>query len=175
MLGCGGTFTENYGSISSPGFPSRYQNNLRCLYHIMIDPRRELILKFDDFAIEGDSQCRFDFLLIKTSENNGRELGKFCGRSTPPDIQVGQNKVMILFKSDASVNDRGFRMVWSSQPRKGVTIPPTTKAAATTKRPMPRDRTTTEMKKIEPVTRKYLHSLNLFNSILFIEYILDQG
>lgn len=120
----------------------------------MIDPRRELILKFDDFAIEDDSQCRFDFLLIKTSENNGRELGKFCGSSTPPDIQVGQNKVMILFKSDASVNKRGFRMVWSSQPKKGVVIPPTTKAPATTKRPMPHDRTTTEMKKIEPVTRK---------------------
>lgn len=120
FLGCGGDLSSNFGALTSPGFPSQYQSNLRCIWRISIDPIRELTLKFDQFSVEDDSRCQFDYLLIKTSEN-GRELGRFCGTRSQPDVIVGGSTVWMYFETDDSVTKRGFRMIWTSNLKRGFT------------------------------------------------------
>ena len=122
---------SDYGSFSSPGFPSSYSNNLRCIWTISVKPERTLTLKFDDFSVEDDITCRFDFLLVKKSSQSGLELGKFCGSIKPRFIRVNGNKVWMLFKSDDSVGKKGFRVIWSSEPNGGYV--PTTSPKVTTR------------------------------------------
>ncbi|XP_065052552.1 cubilin-like isoform X5 [Rhopilema esculentum] len=129
--GCGGRFTSNYGSLTSPDFPNQYSTNHRCIWTIELDPSREIVLKFDTFDVEEDYTCRFDFLLVKAPGNLGRELGKFCGNRLPANIEVGGNKVWILFKSDDTLNKRGFRVTWASKQKSGVIAKPTTRAPTT--------------------------------------------
>ena len=131
FVGCGGDLSSNFGALTSPGFPSQYQNNLRCIWRISIDPARELTLKFDQFSVEDDSRCQFDYLLIKTSES-GRELGRFCGTRSQPDIIIGGSTVWLYFETDDSVAKRGFRMIWTSNLKRGFTAVPT---QATTVKP----------------------------------------
>lgn len=145
FVGCGGDLTANFGSLTSPGFPSRYRNNLVCIWQIKVHPSRELSLKFDQFSVEDDSRCQYDFLLIKTSEN-GRELGRFCGTRSQPDITVGGNSVWLYFKTDTSMTKTGFRMVWSSKLKPGLTDPPVQTTKATTQKVKP------TQKKEEPIT-----------------------
>ena len=37
LSGCGGTFTGATGTIKSPHFPSNYENNMHCEYHVTVD------------------------------------------------------------------------------------------------------------------------------------------
>eukprot|EP00794_Sanderia_malayensis_P003627 gene3627-4141_t len=142
ITGCGGSFSRNYGSFSSPGFPNLYQNSLRCIWTITVSPDRSIRLSFDDFAVEEDITCRFDFVKVKTSSQNGLDLGKFCGSTRPRDISVNGNKLWILFKSDTSEQKRGFRVTWSSKPRVDQIARSTTKPRTTSSHVKPRVSTT---------------------------------
>ena len=101
------------------------------MWKINVGSNRALTLKFDQFSVEDGNICQYDYLLIKTSEN-GRQLGRFCGTRSQPDITVGGNTAWLYFNSDDSVRTTGFRMLWSSKLKDGFTESPT--KAATTKR-----------------------------------------
>ena len=53
---CGETFNgTDEGEFTSPGYPTRYQNNLRCEYKIIAPPQDFVQLEFSDpFALEGE-------------------------------------------------------------------------------------------------------------------------
>ena len=58
---CGGLYTGQSGSISSPGYPeTNYRNNLYCQYTIKSDQALGIQLEFKAFDVEGG----YDFLEV---------------------------------------------------------------------------------------------------------------
>lgn len=67
---CSRNFTSSSGVIKSPGFPEKYPNSLECTYIIFAPKMSEIILEFESFELEPDSNtpggafCRYDRLEI---------------------------------------------------------------------------------------------------------------
>lgn len=61
---CGGTLRGTAGSITSPGYPAEYDNNLDCTWSILSEPGDTIALVFNDFFLED----KYDFLEISGTE-----------------------------------------------------------------------------------------------------------
>ncbi|KAJ6666787.1 hypothetical protein lerEdw1_020512, partial [Lerista edwardsae] len=67
---CSRNFTSMSGMIKSPGFPEKYPNSLECTYIVFAPKMSEIILEFESFELEPDSNppggmfCRYDRLEI---------------------------------------------------------------------------------------------------------------
>ena len=78
-------------------------------------------LTFTDFAIEHQTQCGFDRLYAL----NGRSLDSpqisgenpWCGQNAPQPVTSASNQVLLVFQTDGSVSDRGFRLEWTTAQR----------------------------------------------------------
>ncbi|KAK3589942.1 hypothetical protein CHS0354_034964 [Potamilus streckersoni] len=104
--GCGGTFPQIPGEITSPNFPSNYGNNLNCVYNIPGDGNL-MYMAFPSFNVETASGCTYDYVAIyETSGTNAVLLGKFCGTSVS---SVEGRSFRVVFSTDSSVVATGFR------------------------------------------------------------------
>ena len=99
-LFCGNhTVTPGLYSISSPGYPAKYDNYQDCSYSITPGSGvSSMTLACCEFDIENHSSCSWDWLSV-----NGE---KFCGRQGP--ALSGDGVLNIDFHSDYSVVKRGF-------------------------------------------------------------------
>lgn len=61
---CGGDLTEEYGSISSPGFPGKYPPDRDCYWNINVPPGKRIVLHFISLSIEKHPNCSFDYLEV---------------------------------------------------------------------------------------------------------------
>ncbi|XP_062872542.1 mannan-binding lectin serine protease 1 [Trichomycterus rosablanca] len=107
-------YTERSGLISSPDYPKPYPKSSDCLYQIKLAKGFAVTLDFDDaFSIEAhpDVTCPYDHIKIQVGE---RVLGPFCGDRSPGRIHTGSNVVNILFHSDNSGENLGWKLNYSS-------------------------------------------------------------
>ena len=67
---CGGIYSGPTGTISSPGFPDRYDDNLTCTYVINATSESYVLLSFEDpFELEGNlKSTKFGSFLIVTKK-----------------------------------------------------------------------------------------------------------
>lgn len=63
---CGGTLRGTSGSISSPHFPSEYENNADCTWTILAELGDTIALVFSDFQLEDG----YDFLEVTGTEGS---------------------------------------------------------------------------------------------------------
>ena len=59
--------------------------------------------------MEPHKECAYDHIVVfdgHTTES--RALGRFCGSKLPHSVAASDNKMLLVFKSDASVQRRGF-------------------------------------------------------------------
>lgn len=64
------------------------------------------------FDLENERQCKYDYLDIQAkyrSSGNMRPIGRFCGTMKPPLIDTKGGELWVKFKSDGTVQRRGFR------------------------------------------------------------------
>lgn len=61
---CGGTLRGTGSTISSPHFPSEYDNNADCTWTVLAEPGDTIALVFTDFQLEEG----YDFLEISGTE-----------------------------------------------------------------------------------------------------------
>lgn len=59
--------------------------------------------------------CRWDYLKI-TNEKKESLVGPYCGERTGERISVTGGKVVLTFRSDGSVQKKGFRLSFTSGP-----------------------------------------------------------
>ena len=64
-------------------------------------------LTFETFDIEAHA-CIYDYVEV----NDGGVTMKFCGTNVPYPITSTANTMTVKFKSDYSVNKKGFSAVW---------------------------------------------------------------
>ena len=64
---CGGQFYNNSGNITSPGYPTEYENNEYCEWEIHVSKEKVIEIVFHDFDIEqtGSKTCPFDYIEVQ--------------------------------------------------------------------------------------------------------------
>ena len=124
------------------GFPENYLPNRECLYTIQIPSNQQVVFYFNRFDLEQSTQCRNDFIEIIELDHLGhrRLLGRYCGNNSPPRLHVHSRKLFIRFKSNGSIQKRGFRLYYNFQAATPSTPEPT--PAPETRPPTPRTTTT---------------------------------
>ncbi|XP_072107222.1 CUB and sushi domain-containing protein 1a [Mobula birostris] len=98
---CGGTLRGTSGMISSPHFPSEYNNNADCTWSILAEPGDTIALIFSDFQLEDG----YDILEISGAEAPTIWL---TGFNLPSPVISSKNWLRLHFTSDSNHRRRGF-------------------------------------------------------------------
>ncbi|XP_051970638.1 neuropilin-1a isoform X3 [Xyrauchen texanus] len=112
---CSRNFTSSSGVIKSPGFPEKYPNNLDCTFMIFAPKMSEIILEFESFELEPDTQpptgvfCRYDRLEIWDGfPGVGPYIGRYCGQITPGRIISYTGILALTINTDSAIAKEGF-------------------------------------------------------------------
>lgn len=65
---CNQNVTSGYGHLTSPGYPVSYHSNHDCTTRLTSPPGTFLTLYFDNFVLEGNSRCPFDYLRVSRAQ-----------------------------------------------------------------------------------------------------------
>jgi len=118
---CGGTLTGLSGTITSPGFPKKYTNNLDCTWEIRPAgvAGNKAIVKFtvESFGLERDwtsflgthrKVCISDY--VEFREVDGSVISRNCGDKIPGPVETRGLGASVKFHSDKTRQDKGFKM-----------------------------------------------------------------
>lgn len=117
---CSQNYTTPSGVIKSPGFPEKYPNSLECTYIVFAPKMSEIILEFESFDLEPDSNppggmfCRYDRLEIWDGfPDVGPHIGRYCGQKTPGRIRSSSGILSMVFYTDSAIAKEGFSANYS--------------------------------------------------------------
>ncbi|XP_018014242.2 neuropilin and tolloid-like protein 2 [Hyalella azteca] len=98
----------------SPMYPSKYPNNTDCTLNIEAEFGYIIRVDFrDHFEIEPSENCENDFLEIRDGQHGYSDLvGRYCGSDFPPIITSQDRHLWLRFRSDESLEYKGFRAVY---------------------------------------------------------------
>ncbi|KAM9307917.1 neuropilin-1 [Gastrophryne carolinensis] len=112
---CSRNFTAPTGVIKSPGYPEKYPNALECTYTIFAPKMSEIIVEFEGFELEPDTNapggrsCRYDYLEIWDGfPGVGPYIGRYCGQNTPGRIRSSTGILSMMFHTDNAIAKEGF-------------------------------------------------------------------
>jgi len=101
---------SNSGDIFSPNWPDSYPSKKDCAWLFTTTPGHRIKLAFTDFDLEPHQECAYDHIqLYDGASLESKTLGKYCGAKIPHPIVSSSNKMFLSFKSDASVQRKGFK------------------------------------------------------------------
>ncbi|XP_063614589.1 sushi, von Willebrand factor type A, EGF and pentraxin domain-containing protein 1-like isoform X2 [Penaeus indicus] len=112
-------YTQSSGeSIESPDYPKKYGANLDCKWTLEGPIGHNVILQFSEF----DTERNFDTVQILSggrTEDSAASLTTLSGRQdlTNKLFISASNFMIVKFKTDASVEKRGFRASWKTEPQ----------------------------------------------------------
>ncbi|XP_046553796.1 cubilin-like [Haliotis rubra] len=107
------TTTPQY--FVSPGYPDAYDRDLECVWIIVAVVQPYVQLDVIDAEIEGPyPSCSNDSVTVYGAMNlSSNGLGTFCGNATPTYTSPNQFLV-VKFKTDDVIEDKGFRIKYTS-------------------------------------------------------------
>lgn len=108
--GCKHEIASPVGEIISPNFPDYYPSRKDCIWHFTTTPGHRIKLVFNEFEMEPHQECTYDHVVIYDGDSTeATTLGHFCGSKVPhPNVASG-NEMYMVFKSDSSVQRKGFK------------------------------------------------------------------
>ncbi|XP_064190205.1 cubilin [Anguilla rostrata] len=114
---CGGSLTDLYGSINSPGYPGNYPPNRDCYWMVNVNPGLLIQFAFGTLSLEHHDNCNYDYLEIRDGLlSDDPVLGRFCSTGSPAPVQTTGPAAWVHFHSDYSVSDRGFHITYTTSP-----------------------------------------------------------
>ncbi|XP_027961551.1 membrane frizzled-related protein [Eumetopias jubatus] len=110
FLGCGGNLTGLQGTFSAPSDPQRYPHQQLCTWHISVPAGHGLELRFHNFSLEAQDECRLDYVAVYETSDAGALglLGRFCGAEPPPRLISSHQQLVVLFRTDRGISTGGF-------------------------------------------------------------------
>ncbi|NXN73997.1 CUZD1 protein, partial [Himantopus himantopus] len=113
---CGGRLTGPNGTLTSPNYPAPYPELTYCVWHIQTAKNTKIHLQFQDFFLELDRNCQFDFTAVYDGlTTNTGLIGKVCGR-TQPTFESSSNVMTVVLFTDYANSYRGFSAQYTSVP-----------------------------------------------------------
>ncbi|NWW94850.1 CUZD1 protein, partial [Rhynochetos jubatus] len=120
---CGGQLTGPNGTFTSPNYPAPYPELTYCIWHIETEKNSKINLQFQDFFLELDKTCQFDFAAVYDGPTtNTGLLGKVCGRAQPT-FESSSNVMTVVLFTDSANSYRGFSAQYTSAPLPGPMQP----------------------------------------------------
>ncbi|XP_015260854.1 PREDICTED: cubilin-like, partial [Cyprinodon variegatus] len=117
IANCSRVYEQEYGYLSSPGWPDIYPHNMDCIIILKAPQNNSISFFFNDFDVESHNSCDFDYLEIRNGSTADSQLiGRFCGQTLPSPIFPQTNQLYLRFKSDFSASRDGFDATWTSSP-----------------------------------------------------------
>ncbi|OXB64447.1 hypothetical protein ASZ78_000123 [Callipepla squamata] len=111
---CGGTLTGPDGTFTSPNYPAAYPEFTYCVWHIETAKNSKISLEFQDFFLELDQNCQFDFVAVYDGlATNTGLIGKACGVSQPT-FESSSNAMTVVLSTDYANSYRGFSARYTS-------------------------------------------------------------
>eukprot|EP00062_Callorhinchus_milii_P016178 gi/632967218/ref/XP_007899854.1/ PREDICTED: CUB and sushi domain-containing protein 3 [Callorhinchus milii] len=111
IVPCGGILTRRRGSILSPGYPEPYNNNLNCVWKIIVPEGAGIQIHVISFATEHN----WDSLDLHDGvDTNAPRLGSYSGTTIPALINSTSNNLYLNFQSDISVSAAGFHLEYTA-------------------------------------------------------------
>lgn len=124
-------FREGAGDLKTPDYPDPYPSLSKCSWLIKAPLGYKIKLQFFDFVLEKGYDCGSDNVKIYEGKNSSATLiGKYCGKKNPFKVETPTSYMYITFKSDRSLNYRGFRasfVMEASSPIKSMSFKRTLK------------------------------------------------
>lgn len=112
---CSHQINKPNAELVSPNYPDQYPNKKECTWHFSATPGHRIKLAFTDFDVEMHQDCAYDFISLHDGENSeARLLGKYCGSKPPHTITSSSNTAFMMFKTDTSVQRKGFKAHYST-------------------------------------------------------------
>ena len=113
---CGGMLYASSGFIRSPNYPRPYRHGATCVWVITVPTGNTIVVNVNDLDIEASSGCRYDHVLIRDGYNNSApQIARLCNTNIPGrPIKSAGNTLYISFRSDGSINGRGFELRYTS-------------------------------------------------------------
>nr|BAU69611.1 C1ra [Sphyrna zygaena]BAU69612.1 C1rb [Sphyrna zygaena] len=111
---CEEFFDQVSGHLSSPEYPSAYPTKLSCNYSIRVESGFAISLEFvPPFDIEDhyEVHCPYDQLTV---QYRNTQVGPLCGKVNPEPIDTQSNAVDIIFNTDGSGDNRGWKLFYST-------------------------------------------------------------
>ncbi|XP_041098308.1 membrane frizzled-related protein isoform X3 [Polyodon spathula] len=107
---CGGSLTEDEGTLLSPNHPKPYPHQQLCLWQISVSQGHVVELTFHNFSLETQDICEYDFVEVHDSAgtSNPSVMGRYCGAQIPPALISSRHVMTVLFVADEGVSDSGF-------------------------------------------------------------------
>ncbi|XP_075011498.1 CUB and zona pellucida-like domain-containing protein 1 [Calonectris borealis] len=122
---CGGQLTGPNGTFTSPNYPVPYPEFTYCVWHIETAKNSKINLQFQDFFLELDQNCQFDFTAVYDGPTTNTGLiGKVCGRAQPT-FESSSNVMTVVLSTDYANSYRGFSAQYTSVPLPGPVEPNT--------------------------------------------------
>jgi cubilin len=112
-------FTEETGVISSPGWPSSYNDNVDFEWLIILNPGLHISIRFTDMDIE--ECCDYVEIEYLDPAGNGTTTKQFSGTNLPTPFFIESHMALVRFHSDDTVVGNGFSLIYHS----GVFFPQT--------------------------------------------------
>ncbi|XP_067832359.1 CUB and sushi domain-containing protein 3 [Heptranchias perlo] len=111
IVPCGGILTKRRGSILSPSYPEPYDNNLNCIWKIIVPEGAGIQVQVISFATEHnwDSLDFYDGV-----DTNAPRLGSFSGTTIPVLLNSTSNNLYLNFQSDISISAAGFHLEYTA-------------------------------------------------------------
>ncbi|XP_067655872.1 cubilin-like [Haliotis asinina] len=104
---CSLVLTTSEGSITSPGYPGNYMNNLNCTYVIMgVRPTQIITININELDLEDCFSCDCDWLIIGNDS-------KICRKTSLHKTYTFRDRFVIQFETDVNVTGRGFTIQYS--------------------------------------------------------------
>ena len=101
-------YTALQGNFTSTGYPNNYPINAFQNYTIKINQDCRIEIAFEVFDLQSSSTCRYDYVKIYNVIGSSQILAAtYCGRG-PRTFKSSTNEVLVQFKSDGSINKKGF-------------------------------------------------------------------
>ena len=127
LVNCGGDIIAESGQLQSPNYPSIYPNSQVCTWTITAPIGFSVGLNFETFDVRIEKYLSFkralllnislifqtesccDFVEIRDGgDESSTKLSRFSGRTKPNNIKSTGNQLFVRFRSDSSVQRRGF-------------------------------------------------------------------
>jgi len=105
-----GSVVDN--SLRSPEYPNRYPSSMQCNYTVPIPHGMALNIYFDDFKMEYEDFCSYDYLEI--TDENSTTVGVYCGEQTGRTVDVTGSHIVVTFHSDFWQEERGYLILFTS-------------------------------------------------------------
>ncbi|XP_061672019.1 bone morphogenetic protein 1a [Syngnathoides biaculeatus] len=94
---------------------NNYPGASDCQWVISAEKGYGVELIFQTFEIEEEADCGYDYMeLFDGADTKSPRLGRYCGSGPPEEIYSAGDSIVIKFRSDDTINKKGFHVRYTS-------------------------------------------------------------